>query len=65
MISAKFSTNPESFIKFRRGRRMTWQLPMDIPSYDQTSEDLTYSSINQESAYMIEIHFMLNTFLCV
>ncbi len=31
MISEKFSTNSESFIKFGRGRRIHWQLPMDAP----------------------------------
>jgi hypothetical protein len=31
MISEKFSTNPESFIKFERGRRIGWRLHMDTP----------------------------------
>jgi hypothetical protein len=33
MISEKFSTNAESFIKFGRGRRIDWRLPMDTPLY--------------------------------
>ncbi len=31
MISTKSSTNPESFIKFGRGRRIGWRLHMDTP----------------------------------
>ena len=31
MISAKSSTNPESFIEFGRGRRIDWRYPMDTP----------------------------------
>ena len=34
MISAKSSTNSESFIRFGRGRRMAWRLPMDTPIYN-------------------------------
>ncbi len=33
MLSEKFSTNPDSFIKFGRGRRIGWRLHMDTPIY--------------------------------
>ena len=33
MISEKFSTNPESFNKFGRGRRIGWRIPVEWPSY--------------------------------
>jgi hypothetical protein len=33
MISEKFSTNPESFIEFGRGRRIGWRLHMETPVY--------------------------------
>jgi hypothetical protein len=36
MINEIFSTNPESFIKFGRGRRIGWRLHMETPiSIDQ------------------------------
>jgi hypothetical protein len=35
MISTKSSTNPESFIKFGRGRRIGWRLHMDTPIYER------------------------------
>jgi hypothetical protein len=31
MLSKKFSTNPESFKGFGRGRRIGWRLHMDTP----------------------------------
>ena len=33
MISTKSSTNPESFIRFGRGRRIDWRLPVETPIY--------------------------------
>jgi predicted DNA-binding ArsR family transcriptional regulator len=33
MLSEKFSTNPESFKGFGRGRRIGWRLHMDTPIY--------------------------------
>jgi hypothetical protein len=42
MISAKNSTNPESFTEFGRGRRIDWRDPMDTPIYHNfTSKHLS------------------------
>ena len=42
MISAKSSTNPESFIRLRRGRRIAWRLPMETPLYIYVCSIYTY-----------------------
>jgi hypothetical protein len=45
MISNEGSTNPESFIKIRRGRRIGWRFLVDTPIYIYMSELQVYCTV--------------------
>jgi hypothetical protein len=73
MISKKFSTNPESFIKFGRGRRIGWRLHMETPIYHSMYRETMYRNFFLENrqitktghCHCIAISFTIFEFLSV
>jgi hypothetical protein len=60
MISEKFSTNPESFIKFGRGRRIGWRLHMETPVYNYARYINERKKLNKSNLYTVKKSRIIN-----